>query len=118
MSPKNPASSSIAKISTVEEWMIAPSRNANYFLLGTLCALASLLQSVPAFAQTVTASPVASAALQSATPRDGQHDFDFEMGTWKIHLKRMQHPLAGSTTWVEFDGTVAATKSWDGRENA
>jgi len=97
--------------------MIAPSRTANYFLLGSLCALACLLQTVPAFAQTVTALPAISAALQSAPPRDGQHDFDFEVGTWKIHLKRLQHPLAGSTTWVEFDGTVAAKKIWDGRAN-
>jgi hypothetical protein len=23
------------------------------------------------------------------TERDGQHDFDFEIGCWKIHLKRL-----------------------------
>jgi hypothetical protein len=37
--------------------------------------------------------------------RDGQHDFDFELGTWKIHLKRLVHALTGSNTWIEFDGT-------------
>ena len=37
--------------------------------------------------------------------RDGQHDFDFELGSWKIHLKRLQHPLTGSNSWIEFDGT-------------
>jgi hypothetical protein len=47
--------------------------------------------------------------------RDGQHDFDFELGTWKIHLKRLVHPLTGSTTWVEFDGTSVTRKVWDGR---
>jgi hypothetical protein len=30
------------------------------------------------------------------TARDGQHDFDFEIGTWKTHLSRLQHPLTGS----------------------
>jgi hypothetical protein len=47
--------------------------------------------------------------------RDGQHDFDFEMGSWKIHLKRLVHPLTGSNTWVEFDGTSVTRKVWDGR---
>lgn len=49
------------------------------------------------------------------TQRDGQHDFDFEQGTWKIHLKKLVHPLTGSTTWVEFDGTSVTRKVWDGR---
>jgi hypothetical protein len=46
---------------------------------------------------------------------DGQRDFDFELGSWKIHLKRLPHPLTGSTTWVEFDGTSVTRKIWDGR---
>jgi hypothetical protein len=50
----------------------------------------------------------------SAEP-DGQHDFDFEFGSWKIHLKRLLHPLTGSTTWVEFDGTSLTQKVWNGR---
>jgi hypothetical protein len=52
---------------------------------------------------------------QNPTERDGQHDFDFEFGSWKIHLKRLLHPLTGSTTWVEFDGTSVTRKVWDGR---
>ncbi len=47
--------------------------------------------------------------------RDGQYDFDFELGSWKIHLKRLLHPLTGSNTWVEFDGTSVTRKVWDGR---
>jgi len=49
--------------------------------------------------------------------RDGQHDFDFEIVTWKTHLKRLLHPLTGSTTWVEYDGTTVVRKVWDGRAN-
>jgi hypothetical protein len=52
-----------------------------------------------------------------ATERDGQHDFDWEAGNWKIHIKRLQHPLTGSTTWTELDGTVVVRKVWDGRAN-
>jgi hypothetical protein len=51
------------------------------------------------------------------TVRDGQHDFDFEIGTWKSHLSRLLHPLTGSTTWAEYEGTSVVRKVWDGRAN-
>jgi hypothetical protein len=51
------------------------------------------------------------------TKRDGQHDFDFEIGTWKTHLRRLVHPLTGSTTWIEFQGTTVVRKVWNGRAN-
>jgi len=50
-----------------------------------------------------------------AVERDGQHDFDFEIGSWKIHLKKLMHPLTGAKDWVEFDGTSVTRKLWDGR---
>src|SRR5882724_2518148 len=49
--------------------------------------------------------------------RDGQHDFDFEVGTWKTHLWRLQHPLSGSNTWVGYVGTRVVRKVWNGRAN-
>jgi hypothetical protein len=49
--------------------------------------------------------------------RDGQHDFDFEIGTWKTHLRRLQRPLSGSNNWVEYDGTSVVSKVLDGRAN-
>jgi len=49
--------------------------------------------------------------------RDGQHDFDWEIGTWKTHVKRLVHPLTGSTTWVEYDGITVVRKVWNGRAN-
>src|SRR6266852_1511126 len=52
-----------------------------------------------------------------AQKRDGQHDFDFEIGTWKTHLRRLVHPLTGSTTWIEYDGTTVVRKVWNGRAN-
>jgi hypothetical protein len=48
---------------------------------------------------------------------DGSHDFDFEIGVWKTTLKRLQHPLTGSTTWVDYSGTSTITKIWNGRAN-
>src|SRR4029078_1252755 len=49
--------------------------------------------------------------------RDGQHDFDFEIGTWKTHLRCLQRPLSGSSNWVEYDGTSVVSKVLDGRAN-
>ena len=53
----------------------------------------------------------------STQPRDGQHDFDFEIGTWKTHLTRLQHPLSGDTTWLTYEGTSVVRKIWDGKAN-
>jgi hypothetical protein len=53
----------------------------------------------------------------STPPRDGQHDFDFEIGTWATHLRRLKGPLTGSTDWVEYDGTSIVRKVWGGRAN-
>jgi hypothetical protein len=47
--------------------------------------------------------------------RDGQHDFDFNFGVWKTHIKRLLHPLSGSTDSIELNGTVTVRKVWDGR---
>jgi hypothetical protein len=48
---------------------------------------------------------------------DGQHDFDFELGTWNTHLKVLRHPLAGAATWLEYEGTSVVHSIWGGRAN-
>jgi hypothetical protein len=53
----------------------------------------------------------------AADRRDGQHDFDFEIGTWKTHVSRLLHPLSGSTAWAQYDGTSVVSKIWNGRAN-
>ncbi|MGC1686303.1 MAG: hypothetical protein WA734_11840 [Candidatus Acidiferrales bacterium] len=54
---------------------------------------------------------------QTLAVRDGQHDFDFEIGTWKTRLSRLSHPLTGSTAWIEYEGTTVVRKVWNGRAN-
>ncbi|MGK9171005.1 hypothetical protein KXR53_32215 [Inquilinus limosus] len=66
--------------------------------------------------------PVASAQNAAAAPdtasADGQHDFDFEIGTWKTQMKVLAEPLSESPNeWLEFDGTSTVRKVWDGRAN-
>src|SRR5215470_11476783 len=46
--------------------------------------------------------------------RDGQHDFDWDIGAWKTHQRCLLHPLSGSTTWVEYNGTDVVRKIWEG----
>lgn len=53
----------------------------------------------------------------STNTENGQHDFDFEFGTWNAHLRRLLHPLTGSNTWVEYDGVSTVQKIWNGRAN-
>ena len=63
--------------------------------------------------------PVASHAelVPGPVKHNGQHDFDFEFGAWKAHIRRLQHPLTGSNDWVEYDGTSIVRKVWGGRAN-
>lgn len=79
-----------------------------------ICGAALLLQPPTASAQQSSTASTAGSA-QASTQRDGQRDFDFELGSWKIHLKRRLNPLTGSNTWVEYDGTSVTRKLWDGR---
>ena len=85
---------------------------AKYISMGTLVGCALLLPTPFASA----APPTATTATQMrGSPDEGQHDFDFELGSWKIHLKKLLHPLTGSNAWVEFEGTSVTRKLWDGR---
>lgn len=54
---------------------------------------------------------------QQAGGRDGQRDFDFEIGTWNTRLSRLEKPLSGSTSWVKYEGTTVVRKVWEGRAN-
>jgi hypothetical protein len=66
------------------------------------------------FASSLLLSP---ALALAAGDRDGSHDFDFEIGKWKTHVKRMVHPLTGTNEWTEYDGVSVVRRVWDGRAN-
>ena len=42
--------------------------------------------------------------VPSPATHDGAHDFDFLLGDWKAHVKRLPERLVGSTAWIEYDG--------------
>jgi hypothetical protein len=77
-----------------------------------LCILAA------AFIWISQAQPAAAgepAQPSQALARDGQHDFDFNIGVWKTHIRRVLEPLSGSAKSIELNGTVRVRKVWDGR---
>lgn len=59
------------------------------------------------------ASQGAAASAQTAD-QSGVHGFDFEIGTWRVHHRTKP---AGSSTWVEFDGTCSNRPLMDGLAN-
>lgn len=82
-----------------------------------MCTLAGIFSACPGFAQQTSSAGGAPSPQPAPVQRDGQHDFDFEIGTWKTHLRRLLHPLTGSTTWVEYDGITTVRPVWNGRAN-
>jgi hypothetical protein len=81
-----------------------------------LCAIAAVAllssQSGMGWAQAVATTK--QDAPDSALPRDGQHDFDFLFGRWKVHLKRK---VSGTDRWTESDGYGIYRQVWGGRAN-
>jgi hypothetical protein len=71
---------------------------------------------------TLAMEPLASTHATDATPQpaqagidlSGKHGFDFEIGTWRVHHRRMQ---ADTKQWVEFAGTISHRLILDGSAN-
>jgi hypothetical protein len=53
----------------------------------------------------------------TASLRDGSHDFDFLIGDWKAHVRRLPERLKGSNVWVEYDGISNHKKLLDSNAN-
>ena len=72
-------------------------------------AVCLLAHPAPSFGQATTPPPPQS--------RDGSHDFDWEIGSWKTQLRYLPEPLTGSTRWVEYSGTSQVRPVLGGRAN-
>jgi hypothetical protein len=48
---------------------------------------------------------------------DGQHDFDFMYGRWKIQVRRLKTPLHGAHDWYDLEGTTECHPFWNGQGN-
>src|ERR1044071_3075342 len=57
-------------------------------------------------------------AAESPPPaRDGSHDFDFLIGNWKAHVRRLPDRLVGSNNWIEYNGISNHKKLLDSNAN-
>ena len=51
------------------------------------------------------------------TAHDGARDFDFELGHWIVHNRRLRARLAGCDDWEIFDATASTHTILDGLGN-
>jgi len=95
-----------ALIGLVDDWADHYSQQAVYLRLNGI---------LPPTAKPATST--ASVTSDAATlTRDGQRDFDFELGTLAIDVRRLQHPLSGSSTWMHPSGyTHIVQRVWGGQ---
>ena len=87
-------------------------KSAQHWFLRTFCSIFCVL---PFFSAALCEPQAGSQGVSQK--RDGQHDFDFSIGTWKTHISRLQKPLTGSTTWVEYDGLSVVREILNGHAN-
>ena len=67
---------------------------------------------------TAAAIVLAGPAIAQAPARDGQHDFDWEVGTWTTKVRVLRNPLTGKPPeWAEYQGTSVIRPLMAGRWN-
>ena len=54
---------------------------------------------------------------QAESAASGLHDFDFLVGKWQAHHRRLKQRLADSHEWVEFEGTLVNEQLMGGYSN-
>ena len=83
--------------------------------LASVAMVAALTATAPSRAASdATASASQSYATQQ---RDGSHDFDFLIGDWKAHVRRLPDRLNGSDKWDVYDGISNHHKLLDTNAN-
>src|SRR5260370_17419265 len=53
--------------------------------------------------------------IDSAT--SGVHDFDFLVGHWRVHHRKLKERLANNHEWIEFEGTLSSQPLMGGYSN-
>ncbi len=56
-------------------------------------------------------------ALMLALVVTPAHGFDYQFGTWTVHVSRLTSDHSGSSKWQTYDGTHTVTPLWHGRAN-
>ncbi len=79
--------------------------------------IAALATLVLASAAVLHASQDTPKATQGRANLSGLHDFDFLVGDWRGHHRKLKEKLVNSHDWIEFDGTLSMRKLMDGYAN-
>ena len=73
---------------------------------GVMIALLSLSLAAPVLLTARSDYDPGPAIIQTQNAVPGLHDFDFLVGHWQAHHRKLKHRLAHSQEWTEFDGTL------------
>lgn len=87
---------------------MAMSRSRLFLLFAALVVAAAAL---------VNTRARADAAPPAPAQHDGGHDFDFLIGDWKAHVRRLPQRLVGSDKWDEYEGISNHHKLLDSNAN-
>ncbi|GGA41012.1 hypothetical protein [Dyella nitratireducens] len=82
-----------------------------YAVSATLVVVATIATGLPARASQDEPKP------QQTPNLSGVHDFDFFIGSWRTHSRRLKYRLVGSHDWEEFDGTIRSFSLMGGLAN-
>lgn len=80
-------------------------------------AISTALLAAAPFHVTAQETSKESTAVFSKPQRDGSHDFDFLIGDWKAHVRRLPDRLNGSNKWDVYDGISNHHKLLDSNAN-
>jgi hypothetical protein len=88
-------------------------------LYSTLSVVAFL--SVSLAAAEISSAQASSTATEKVSQPDnavpGLHDFDFLVGHWQVHHRKLKKRLANNHEWVEFEGTLFSQPLMGGYAN-
>ncbi|WP_266183268.1 hypothetical protein [Dyella humicola] len=88
---------------------------ASKFAISLFVGTTALFGTLPsALAADSSSNPT---AIFAAPQRDGSRDFDFLIGDWKAHVRRLPDRLNNSTSWDEYDGISNHHKLLDTNAN-
>jgi hypothetical protein len=98
-----------------------------YFLAIPLAIFSTLAGATLLFAQpqkspAITSKGTEAAKMEPKAEKEGNditgvNDFDFLIGKWRVHHRRLKERLAGNHEWIEFEGTCVMQKILGGAGN-
>ena len=71
----------------------------------------------PAVSVAQSSPGVAGSKNQAEGIVPGLHDFDFLVGRWRVHHRKLKERLANNHEWIEFDGTLSSQPLMGGYAN-